>query len=319
MTTITIKEMHLAEVRNALKNLRSATKPQLAEKTGLSVVTINSLIKTLLEENEVIEEKETQTNGGRPAAIYSLNKNHRMALIFGTYEKNGDDLITASVINTYNELTEPCQQFTELTIANLDNSISYYLNKYPAIQAVIFALPAKVKNGRLIFSDYKHLEGFPLQKYITDKYHISCIIENDIRVAILGYFSKLVDSSSHIIAGLYIPKKYSAGIGVVVNGNILSGTTGLAGEIEYLSTFKNTDWKNRTFEQTIDLIKTVCVMYNPDKLIIYDSSLTDKKFELIEAAFSQDGYEHFKPAFIISPEIEEDYMSGLCQLASQYL
>ena len=79
MNTNTIKEIHLNQVISALKELKFATKPQLAEHTGLSVVTINSLMKTLLDQQEVMEEKETLTQGGRPAAIYSLNKNHKMA------------------------------------------------------------------------------------------------------------------------------------------------------------------------------------------------------------------------------------------------
>ena len=43
-----IKDENLKVLRHVLRKEREAAKPQLAEKTGLSIVTIQSLIKTLL-------------------------------------------------------------------------------------------------------------------------------------------------------------------------------------------------------------------------------------------------------------------------------
>ena len=43
---------NLQLLRDALRKLRQASKPRLAEETGLSVVTVNALMQTLLEKNE---------------------------------------------------------------------------------------------------------------------------------------------------------------------------------------------------------------------------------------------------------------------------
>ena len=49
-----VKEINLNKLRNAFKLKKTASKPQLAELTELSVVTINSLVKILVENGEVI-------------------------------------------------------------------------------------------------------------------------------------------------------------------------------------------------------------------------------------------------------------------------
>lgn len=315
MTVNSIKEQHLKDVRQALISMKSATKPQLAGRTGLSVVTINSLVKILLENGEIMEEEQTIANGGRPAAVYSLNRNYKLALVFGTREQGGTDRITASVVNICDELVEPEQQFSQLSIQNLDFSIRYYTQKYPAIRLIAFALPAKERDGRLIFCDYEELNGFPLREYISEHYHLPCLIENDIRISVLGYFLKNPSPDTKVLAGIYFPRKYSVGVGLLVNGNLYQGAGGIASEIEYLPAFADICWEERTLEQNIELIKTVCVMYNPDTVLLYDAFLTEENFRAIEKAFEEGAYCCFKPRFIRISEIEEYYMYGLRQYA----
>lgn len=319
ITANTLKQIHLNDLKKALKELKSATKPQLAAYTGLSVVTINSLIQILLEKHEILEEKDTQINGGRPAAVYSLDRSRKLALLFGTIEHNGEDFITASVIDICGEPTEPFQRFTELSLDNLDISVNYYLQKYPAIQLIAFALPAKEYRGKIIFCDYPAFNNFPLRQYLMNKYERPVYIENDIRIALLGHFFLNNHLKTRTIAGIYFPKKYATGVGLVVNGDILNGNTGVAAEIEYLPEFVNSDWRHRTPQQTLDLIKTVCIMYNPDKLILYDAFMTEEQFSQIQDAFTRDNYQYFRPDFILSSNIQKDYFYGLEQFALLHL
>ena len=51
---IQMKQENLSVLRNVFLKQHSATKPQLAKLSGLSVVTVNSLIHELLETGEVI-------------------------------------------------------------------------------------------------------------------------------------------------------------------------------------------------------------------------------------------------------------------------
>lgn len=44
-----VRNHNLQKIRSAMQSMRQATKPQLAEHTGLSVMTVNTLVKILQE------------------------------------------------------------------------------------------------------------------------------------------------------------------------------------------------------------------------------------------------------------------------------
>lgn len=44
-----VRNHNMQKIRSALRSMRQATKPQLAEHTGLSVMTVNTLVKILQE------------------------------------------------------------------------------------------------------------------------------------------------------------------------------------------------------------------------------------------------------------------------------
>lgn len=58
-----IKEINLNNVRQAMKRVETATKPQLAALTKLSVVTVNSLVKELHDLGEIFEDETVPSNG----------------------------------------------------------------------------------------------------------------------------------------------------------------------------------------------------------------------------------------------------------------
>ena len=53
--TLLIKEINLNIVRKQLLSLKTATKQQLAQLTGLSLMTVSSIISELIDNGEVVE------------------------------------------------------------------------------------------------------------------------------------------------------------------------------------------------------------------------------------------------------------------------
>lgn len=94
-----MKEINLNNVRQVMKRIKTATKPQLASLTKLSVVTVNSLVKELHELGELIEDLTVPSNGGRPAQTYRYNYNFSLALVMYLKDKEGQVLISATVVN----------------------------------------------------------------------------------------------------------------------------------------------------------------------------------------------------------------------------
>ncbi|MGP3785842.1 hypothetical protein [Paenibacillus sp. 1A_MP2] len=58
-----MKEININHVRQVMKRVETATKPQLASLTKLSVVTVNSLVKELCDLGELFEDETVPSNG----------------------------------------------------------------------------------------------------------------------------------------------------------------------------------------------------------------------------------------------------------------
>lgn len=99
-----MKEINLNMVRQMMKRVETATKPQLASLTKLSVVTINSLVKELRELGEIFEDETAPSSGGRPALTYRYNYDFSLALVIYMKENLGQELVSATVVNLENQI-----------------------------------------------------------------------------------------------------------------------------------------------------------------------------------------------------------------------
>ena len=98
-----LRQQNISLLRRTLKELRLATKPQLAEASGLSVVTVNSLLKELVERDEAQALTEASSTGGRPATQYQFQAERRLALVGYMYEQAGADQLYIMLINLLGE------------------------------------------------------------------------------------------------------------------------------------------------------------------------------------------------------------------------
>lgn len=72
-----IRQKNLRELKALLFKKRKAIKAEMVKDTGLSVVTINSLVKELVKENIFLENSFVQQKtGGRQPIIFLIMTNH---------------------------------------------------------------------------------------------------------------------------------------------------------------------------------------------------------------------------------------------------
>jgi glucokinase len=76
-------------------------------------------------------------------------------------------------------------------------------------------------------------QGFPLLERVKERYSDSIVIENDVNLAALGEFW-FGEENRHLKNLVLIAIGTGIGAGIVLNGNIYSGTHHMAGEIGYL-------------------------------------------------------------------------------------
>ncbi len=114
--SLLMKEVNTNIVRNVLRKELYATKQKLFEKTGLSIVTVGSILQQLLETGEVYEDELVPSNGGRPAHRFCYNKKFAYIFTICTYEEKGIDKAAVSVKNLLGEIIEQ----KEITLNNPD-------------------------------------------------------------------------------------------------------------------------------------------------------------------------------------------------------
>ena len=321
-----IKENNLNKLRRALRKERTATKSRLAELTGISVVTIQSLLQTLMENEEVREEEIVQPQLGRPAVSYRFCECARLMLVISMMERNQKDTAVFSVINLYGEVIwEFEKSYLPVEKESFDKEIEMVFSKYPgrgtktAISVIAIGLPGIEHKGKILFSDYEKLRGMDLAGYLKEKFQVPVILENDINAAVYGYAS-VNGYTKEAVVGIYMPSKYPPGAGICLEGKIVKGKRGLAGEISNLPLdiqWENFDYKKEAVDRfLIQTIRIISCLYDPAVIVLYDERR--EREEIPEKAAKQMKSETERlmlPRIITKESMKDDFRNGMIRLA----
>lgn len=310
-----MKEININHVRQVMKRVETATKPQLASLTKLSVVTVNSLVKELCDLGELFEDETVPSNGGRPALTYRYNYDFSLALVMYINEKQGQDLITATVINLEDQMVFR----EEYTMPTFDQKHFYeiienVLAQYASIKVIGIGIPGQTVNGKIMVSSHKQLEGIRMIEDLEAQFGLPVMVENDVNAAISGYCAKQELDEDHCVVGIYFPTKYPPGMGIYLDGKVIKGKLGMAGEVKYLP--MGMDWYSsvakETFIETVcKMIQTVNAILAPDKVVIYQKIVEEEAivqaWEMYQAELSMPSY----PDIILIDSFQADFEAGM--------
>ncbi|MCM2676248.1 ROK family protein [Alkalicoccobacillus plakortidis] len=318
-----VKELNLNKVRSVLQQLRIATKPQIAEATGLSVVTINSLVKELLASCELYEDNIVPSNGGRPALTYRFNFNYSLALILLFNENHWRDEVVASIINLNGDtLIKEDHHIPVFDLQYFEQIIAKLVNEYPTVKIIGIGIPGQVVDGEITVSSHETLMGVRMADSIQETFGLPVLIENDVNAAVSGYSALEDKGESDCVIGIYFPDKYPPGVGIHLNGTVVKGKNGMAGEIKFLPLDVNWNghWDPSEFMKvTCHVIQTLNAVLAPDKIVFYQNVVPD---ELWCASWSTYQTQHEMasvPQVILSRSFSIDFYEGIKALALEEL
>jgi len=351
-TSITLKELNMELVKNALKSRESATKNDISNSTGLSVATCGNILRELLITGEVLEIDHAESTGGRPSRQFVYNKNFSYVLsLYIKIEFNSTELFY-SVSDLLGEIIdEKFIKHQSIKIAELDKLIEFLYDKYPQIKVISFGIPGIVKDGIIerahcsdvlknlnfseefqnkfdeyIISENDILSELNLFEHLKKKYDIEIVIENDINCAALGYYNKKNLSEKDSIVYVYFPSDIFPGSGLIINGKIHYGYTNFAGEVSFLPDKNEIDeekmeWKNRDlFAQYVsNIIISIDCIVNPKIIVISGPKFTDSIYNSIEKKVRLHLPEKHIPILILEKDYHESYVNGLITLALEKL
>ncbi|QUL52508.1 ROK family protein [Paenibacillus tritici] len=285
---VVMREVNSNLVRQVLKEHGQATKRQIADSCGLSVVTVGTVLQILEAQNEVLPGELMASSGGRPAQQYIYNDEYALALILFTHEEQGVIAIHRTVVTlTGRKLLEDSIEVSGVDLAVFEAVIDRSLELYSSIQAIGLGLPGSEVDGILAVSDYEALRGVAVAEHFRQRYGKPVIIENDVNAAVIGYCRRMKEEAASVIY-LYFPDRYPPGAGIFIGGKLYKGKRGFAGEVANIPL--GLPWGDSglmaSFGQLADAIAKLAVavssVLNPDIVVLYGSFLHEELLEAVE-------------------------------------
>ena len=310
-----IKEINLNNVRQAMKRVETATKPQLAALTKLSVVTVNSLVKELHDLGEIFEDETVPSNGGRPALTYRYNYDFSLALVVYMKETQGQELISVAVVN----LEDHILQKEEYVMPVFDRQQFYdmierFLTLYPSIKVIGIGIPGQAVNGEITVSAHQALMGVRMIEDIETQFGLPVMVENDVNAAISGYCANRDPDDEQCVLGIYFPAKYPPGMGIYLDGKVFKGKNGMAGEIKFLP--MDVDWYHEMDKETFvgsvcQVIQSVNAVLAPDKIVIYQDMVGADIWNSAWEAYRNRKPMPSYPEVILQETFQQDFEAGM--------
>ena len=180
-----IREDHLQQVREALHREQICTVSRIKELTGLSVVTVNKLIKELLNNGEIFEGSPSHTSGGRPASTFCFNP---------CYSRGGHEYVGYSVHDLFGECIERREELLSDSDAihtdEFSIGIERYLEHYPKIAMIGLSMPSDSVGGRVGSAIRHDPQSRRLSHHLEQRFKVPVFFETDINAAALGCYKR---------------------------------------------------------------------------------------------------------------------------------
>lgn len=237
-----MRDMNISLILNTLHNESPLSRADLASRTGLNKGTISTMVKELLEVNLVQEigTDATSSDLGRPA-IY-LETNPDGGSLIGV--EIGVDFVSIITVNFAIEIIARRYESTLKYIgqqAIMDRIL--FLLKEACDQAkksgrpvfgIGIGLPGLVDttSGKLLFAPNLGWKDVPMKALVESVVDVPVFVSNEANLAALGenYFGAGQDSNYL----LFINSGVGLGGGILINGRLVNGATGFAGEVGHM-------------------------------------------------------------------------------------
>jgi hypothetical protein len=309
-----MKQTNAQTVLWTLCSCRTSTIKDMTQMTGLSFATVGNILSSFVESGEVILGEMHSTTGGRPSQAYSFNAEYAHVLALSARVQNEKNIITACVGNLYGEQVWQTEQFFDtVQLTSFEALIEASLSLYPTIKILSFSLPGVARNGVIIMNDYKALEGVLFSNHFQMKYHIPVLIENDVNAAVFGYGRN--KKSMSVIVGIYFPKNFGPGSGIMIDGKILKGASGFAGEVNLLPL--GIDWMSLNYDNPQEIGSAITKLIsvfegtiNPNHVVLYGDFFTDSTKEAIGQEISSKDMQDIFPTIDYQSDLNADIITG---------
>jgi len=237
-----VREINLSIILNALRDRSPLSRASLASATGLNKTTVSSLVQQLIDGRFVSEVGvEKSDDIGRPGRLLELNP--AAGCIIGA--EIGVDFISVLVTDFAARVLWRQQERTasgsaqeailSRMLALIDAAIKHTAGGGAEVLGLGLGVPGLVDvlSGTLLFGPNLGWRNVPLRAQLAAAFSFPVYVDNEANMATLGesYFGVARGARSV----LYVSAGVGLGGGIVLDGRVLPGAGGFAGEVGHMT------------------------------------------------------------------------------------
>ncbi len=323
VSTLLVKDINTKSVLHILKEAHTATVRELSAASGLSAVTVKSIISMLRAEGRAIPDGTVPSQGGRPSQCYRFNEQHALGLLLFARELHGIDTLCLRVIDLYGTVLDSTDcRMPSMEYEAVESLIAQKIGPFSRIRAVGIGLPGIEYEGSMVSLDYEALVGTPIIERLHSRFRIPILVENDVNAAVLGRSEGEHQGNCEVY--IYFPRKYPPGAGIRVNGTLIKGGRHFAGEIGWLPL--DIQWGPETADSfeactttAAKVVMCITAVLDPDSVVLYGEHFTEAHLEQIRIICRSRLPEQVLPEFSLSKDFTADFEQGLKYLTLNLL
>jgi predicted NBD/HSP70 family sugar kinase len=218
--------------------------PQLIKLSGLSRPTVDQIVELFLENGLIRESGFTHGRPGRKAALYELDPNTG----FGVGVDLGGSKIACAISDVGGKIL--VQEYEQITpdggtqiIAQIIELIQKVCKKadipLEKIRQIAIGTPGIIsEDGKLsLGANIGNLDGMHLSNILRKLFDVDVDVENDLNLAAVGEY--LHGAAREVMNFALIQLGTGIGSGIFVDGHLVRGSRGAAGEVSFLPLFGN--------------------------------------------------------------------------------
>lgn len=231
-----LREANRERILKAVRQFGSITQVELSQTTGLSPATVSTIVKNLLADGTV--ETRHTVRSGRRAQLVTLA--HRAGMLVGLHV--GERSLRVAISDSRFEFLElrelplPADHRHDTTLDRAALLVGELVeglgSRLEEVLAIGIAVPAPVDplTGAVsIPGILPGWEGVPIGQVLGRRLGRDVAVDNDANLGLLGEMR--FGAARGIPNVLYIRASYGVGGGIAVNGKIVHGVLGIAGEV----------------------------------------------------------------------------------------
>lgn len=306
-----IRIKNFSEILRVMRELGTCSLAQITERLSIGLTTVKKCVEEGVRCGMILTGDTADSTGGRRAQQFLINPEYQYYLIIIT--DNNSFLFQLYDFNR--KYVKKAQIHFDMTqyYQSLCDEIQNFTDQY-AVGTICISLPCVIKDGRIIDWYYnRSMEGFNIQSDLERRFGVHVIVQNDMKLTVLGAAVRLErDSISNLVTAQF--GHNGIGVGEMVNGHVLEGASGFAGEVGHTQDVR----KNIAgVAYPAKIVRNIIIYLNPERIVFYRSGRQNRFPEIFQQAVRELPATAI-PEYAISDEYYADIRAGLFRRVDQY-